>query len=124
MKTNIPASTLTPTTHEGGTAARQTPLTELTRAVSTCLLWENTFYEKGSAIAQRMADLCDTVPLADIASQLDPTALGFSDGRMDVAPLVAAACTQTAGGPPARRTRPPINSAASLMRTASVLMTW
>jgi hypothetical protein len=31
------------------------------------------------------------VPLADIASQLDPTALGFSDGRMDVAPLVAAA---------------------------------
>lgn len=67
MKTNHPASTLTPVTHEGGTATRQTPLLELTRAVSTCLLWEHTFYEKGSAIAQRMADLCDQVPLAEIA---------------------------------------------------------
>ena len=67
MKTNVPVSSQTPTTHEGGTAARQTPLLELTRAVSTCLLWENTFYEKGSDIALRIADLCDLVPLPEIA---------------------------------------------------------
>ena len=68
MKTNRPAAVNTPETHEGGTAGRQTPLVELERAVSTCLLWENTFYEKGSEIAQRMADLCDRCEIADIAT--------------------------------------------------------
>ena len=67
MKTNVPVSSQTPVTHEGGKAATQSPLLELTRTVSTCLLWENTFYEKGSDIAARMAALCDLVPLADIA---------------------------------------------------------
>jgi hypothetical protein len=68
MKTNAAASTLSPTTHEGGMAGRQTPLMELTRAVSTCLLWENTFYEKGSDMAQRIAELCDHVSLEEIAA--------------------------------------------------------
>jgi hypothetical protein len=35
--------------------------------VSTCLLWENTFYEPGSGIAARIAQLCGEVPLADVA---------------------------------------------------------
>lgn len=62
MKTNLPIAHST-STHEGGRAdAHQSALTELERAVSTCLLWENTFYEKGSDQAQRIADLCAKVP--------------------------------------------------------------
>jgi 60 kDa SS-A/Ro ribonucleoprotein len=56
-------------THEGGRAdPHQTPLKELERAVATCLLWENTFYEKGSEIAARIADLCTQVKVEDIAA--------------------------------------------------------
>lgn len=55
-------------THEGGTAGRQTPTQELTRAVATCLLWEPTFYEKGDDIAARIADLCKAVPVETVAS--------------------------------------------------------
>lgn len=68
MKTNVTASTLTPQTHEGGTAGRQTALVELTRAVSTCLLWEHTFYEKGSDIAARIADLSGRVKPEQLAA--------------------------------------------------------
>ncbi len=59
MKTNVAAPS--PVTHEGGQAMRQTPLRELERAVATCLLWERTFYEPGSTVAQRIADLCAEV---------------------------------------------------------------
>ena len=56
-------------THEGGRAdPHQTPLQELERAVSTCLLWENTFYETGNDIAIRMATLCTKVKPNDIAA--------------------------------------------------------
>lgn len=67
-RTNAAAKTLTTTTHEGGTAGRQTPLAELRRAVSTCMLWESTFYEKGSDIADRIAELCGHVRVEDIAA--------------------------------------------------------
>lgn len=68
MRTNAPASTLTPQTHEGGTAGRQTALEELTRAVSTCLLWEHTFYEKGSDIAARIEALSTQVKPEELAA--------------------------------------------------------
>lgn len=56
-------------THEGGRAdAHLTSYAQLERAVATCLLWENTFYEKGSDIAQRIADLCKEVPVEQIAA--------------------------------------------------------
>ena len=56
-------------THEGGrAAAHQKPLVELERAVATCLLWENTFYEKGNDIAARIADLTKQVPVEDVAA--------------------------------------------------------
>lgn len=55
-------------THEGGRAEmHQTPLAELERAVSTCLLWENSFYEGGDSSAARIAALCTTVQPEDIA---------------------------------------------------------
>lgn len=48
-------------THERGRAVRQTPEIELERAVATCLLFEPTFYEKGEAIAERIAELSKQV---------------------------------------------------------------
>jgi len=55
-------------THEGGRAdAFQKTLEELTRAVSACLLFENTFYESGTGIAERIADLCGQVAPEDVS---------------------------------------------------------
>lgn len=48
-------------THEGGRATRVTPEKALARTVATCLLWENTFYEGGNDIADRIAKLCKVV---------------------------------------------------------------
>jgi hypothetical protein len=48
-------------THEGGPARRISPELELRRSVMACLLWENTFYEDGKDIAQRIADLVPKV---------------------------------------------------------------
>ena len=33
----------------------------------SCLLWEDEFYESGQTIAQRIADLVQAVPAADVA---------------------------------------------------------
>ena len=44
-------------THERAVAQKVSPKLELRRTVLTCLLWEHTFYEKGSAIAARVAEL-------------------------------------------------------------------
>lgn len=45
-----------------------TPVAELTRTVFSCLLWEDTFYEQGQSIADRIDGLCDKVPAETIAS--------------------------------------------------------
>lgn len=68
MKTNVASTAVAQQTYEGCTAVKQKPLLELTRAVSSCLLFENTFYEGGDSIAQRIAGLCDEVALQDIAA--------------------------------------------------------
>ena len=44
-------------THEGAVAQRIDPRRELRRTVLTCLLWEDTFYEKGNSIARHIAEL-------------------------------------------------------------------
>jgi 60 kDa SS-A/Ro ribonucleoprotein len=44
-------------THEGGMASIIKPLEELKRSVMSCLLWEDTFYEDGVSIADRVKDL-------------------------------------------------------------------
>jgi len=44
-------------THEGAVAQKVDAKSELRRTVLTCLLWEDTFYEKGSDIARRIAAL-------------------------------------------------------------------
>lgn len=65
MRTNV-ASVNTARTHEGGQAGRQTVQQELERAVSTCLLWEHTFYEDGNDIAYRIAELSGKVSVPDL----------------------------------------------------------
>ena len=44
-------------THEGAVAQKVDAKNELRRTVLTCLLWEDTFYEKGSDIAKRIVAL-------------------------------------------------------------------
>ena len=44
-------------THQGAVAQKVDAKSELRRTVLTCLLWEDTFYEKGSDIAKRIAEL-------------------------------------------------------------------
>ena len=55
-------------THEGAVAQKVGPKLELRRTVLTCLLWENTFYEKGSGIAARVAELVRENKPEDVAA--------------------------------------------------------
>ncbi len=68
MKTNRAVAS-SAQTHEGGRAdAHMKPLEELERAVATCLLFENTFYEKGNDIADRIASLCGKVKPEEVGA--------------------------------------------------------
>lgn len=68
---NVRARAIPVFTHEGAAAAAHlTPEQELRRAVCSCLLGENEFYESGKEISARISDLAAKVPpkvLADIA---------------------------------------------------------
>jgi 60 kDa SS-A/Ro ribonucleoprotein len=55
-------------THEGAVAQKVSAKTELRRTVLTCLLWEETFYEKGSGIAARIAELVRENKPEDVAA--------------------------------------------------------
>lgn len=56
-------------THEGAPAQpADSPLSELRRAVLSCLLFEDTFYEKGSDIAARISALAPKVPAQQVAA--------------------------------------------------------
>ena len=54
-------------THEGAIAHPINQTQALRRSVMACLLWEDSFYEDGVSIAERITTLCKTVPLADIS---------------------------------------------------------
>lgn len=61
MRVNVPTRTPRPVTHEGAPAYSLKPEYELQRSVMACMLWEDTFYESGEVIAERLRKL---VPLA------------------------------------------------------------
>lgn len=68
MKTNtnkIPAPPVF--TAQGAKAVKSTPIQELRRAVLSCMLWEDGFYESGEKIAERIQNLIAQVPLAKVA---------------------------------------------------------
>lgn len=57
-------------THEGARAAKLTPTQALRRSVMANMLWEDTFYEDGASVVDRIRGLIDHVPtpnLVDIA---------------------------------------------------------
>ncbi|MDR1855589.1 MAG: TROVE domain-containing protein [Desulfovibrio sp.] len=56
-----------PHTHEGAPAAVLSPIAQLKRSVLACLLWEDTFYEDGIDIADRIASLVPRCPAASVA---------------------------------------------------------
>jgi len=63
-----PISRATALTHEGAKAYSDNPARELRRAVLCCLLWEDTFYESGEDIANRILKLIDKVPPSQVAT--------------------------------------------------------
>lgn len=58
---NVVQSFPSPVTHEGGKAKRNDAFGELQRAVMACLLWEDSFYESGESIADRIKSLVPKV---------------------------------------------------------------
>lgn len=68
MKLNVPARGVKTVTHEGGRAVRPTARMELERAVASCLLWEDTFYENGVSIADRIKSLVPQVDAPTVES--------------------------------------------------------
>lgn len=68
MRLNV-ASRSTARTYEGAPAiAPKSPLAELRRAVASCLLWEDQFYEDGVAIGDRIAALVAQVDAEEVAA--------------------------------------------------------
>lgn len=70
MRTNKPVRNPQVRTHEGGPAENPTALKELRRTLSTCLLFENTFYESGAEIAERLMVLAGQVSFAELAAEV------------------------------------------------------
>ena len=60
MKTNT-KNTPKSFTHEGAVAKNINAEQALRRSVMCCMLWENSFYESGVTIADRIADLVSRV---------------------------------------------------------------
>ncbi len=54
MRVNTAATRNRGRTHQGAPARAINPLAELRRSVLSCFLWENEFYEDGTAIAERI----------------------------------------------------------------------
>lgn len=78
------------TTHEGGPANPPgSPQRQLRRAVASCLLWEDGFYENGVEIAERIKQLVSQCPqefVADLAVQ------ARNEFKLRHAPLWLLAC--------------------------------
>lgn len=67
-RTNVATKRQKIKTHEGAPAQRLSPLSELRRSTMCTMLWEDTFYEGGAAIANRIAELCAKVSPEDISA--------------------------------------------------------
>jgi 60 kDa SS-A/Ro ribonucleoprotein len=69
MRTNVAVFKPKITTHEGGAAKHINPEQQLRRSVMACLLWEDSFYERGTSIAERIhADVEAVLCLEDGAN--------------------------------------------------------
>lgn len=68
MRLNVALKSLERTREGAPAIAPRTPMDELRRAVSSCFLWEDNFYENGVSIAERIHALAAKVPVADLAA--------------------------------------------------------
>ena len=67
MATSLNKRNITPAfTHNGAKTVNNSSLEQLTRSVSTCLLWEKTFYEDGEDVYKRIASLVPKVSCQDV----------------------------------------------------------
>ena len=82
--------------HAGGPSRRFTPYHELRRAVLSCLLWENQFYESGKSIAERILDLSDKVTHEELSSLAIEARTTF---KLRHAPLLLLCALCKRGGP-------------------------
>jgi hypothetical protein len=73
---NVPA--LAPLPYERGPAHTMDAGRQLRRSVSTCLLWENRFYETGNEIANRIAELVPQVEAQQVADLATEAVIGSS----------------------------------------------
>lgn len=71
-------------THNGAVVVPTNAKEQLTRAVLTCLLWEDTYYESGKSIADRISTLAKQCP-ADFVGEL--AAQARNDFKLRHAPL-------------------------------------
>lgn len=67
-RVNVGSTAFGGTTHEGAPARGLTAEQELRRTVLACLLWEDSFYESGKTVADRIADLVPKVKPAHVAA--------------------------------------------------------
>lgn len=67
MKTNRPIK-FTERTHEGAPASRTNAEQQLRRSVLACMLWEDSFYEDGVSIAERISSLIEQVTPYKVAN--------------------------------------------------------
>jgi len=68
MKTNKKVKSAPVFTHEGAVASKINPELELRRSVLTCMLFEDSFYEGGVSISDRIKDLVSKVPANKVAN--------------------------------------------------------
>ena len=73
-----------PRTCEGGPAAFISPEAQLERSVMACLLWEDSFYEDGVSIAERIQSLAARCPASFVA---ELAIKAREEGRLRHAPL-------------------------------------
>ncbi|MDY0198391.1 MAG: TROVE domain-containing protein [Tenuifilaceae bacterium] len=64
---NSKVVTKAPRTHEGGIASRINNFEKLKRSVLSSMLWENSFYEDGMSVADRISSLIPNVKAEDVA---------------------------------------------------------
>jgi len=65
---NVPTSSVPIFTHEGAKAQMINPELQLRRSVCACMLWEDTFYENGESVADRIIQTIPNVSAMKVAS--------------------------------------------------------
>lgn len=84
-------------TYEGAPAVADSPERELRRAVLSCLLWEDSFYESGQSIADRITDLALRVDPNYVAALAVEARSTFNLRHVPLLLLCALAKTGSAG---------------------------